>query len=46
MAWGQVLFFREGGGEGGTDPRDKAGPFTGVDEELNKKLYALLRRED
>ncbi len=42
MAWGQVLFFREGGADLG----DKAGPFTGVDEELNTKFYELLRRRD
>jgi len=40
--WGQVLFFREGG----ADPGDKARQFTGVDEELNTKLYELLRRRD
>jgi len=30
----------------GADPGDKARQFTGVDEELNTKLYELLRRRD
>jgi len=43
---GTSIIFSRRGWRVGTDPRDKAGPFTGVDEELNTKLYALLRRGD
>jgi len=45
IAWlgDKYYFFGKGGG---VDLQDKAGPFTGVDEELNTKLYELLRRRD
>jgi len=45
VAWpGDKYYFFEK--RGGANPGDKVGPFTGVDEELNTKFYALLRRGD